>query len=1136
MASILEQLEVKPVPKLQKGVKVVIPKGQVGVKVKIIDRTAEDFDRAAVMSRLRKRGLSVPKMQQKQKIKILTEALMDEKSPTEITDKEKELKEFRENPENWTNVKDMPDKKPIVKIKKLGRIKIRKKGTKKPQTTGISIKKPIIKIAKPTKISIRRTQLSPEVIQFKQSLDKMLPQPEPTIKIRATSYYMNNREIFINFINSLFAPYKAALEEEAGSLTCQSIRDKKAGKFSLLTHQEIVRDYINLFTPYRGLLIYHGLGAGKTCASIAIAEGFQSPKQIMIMTPASLQMNYKSELKVCGNNLYRINQYWEFVSNDNNPRKTQVLAQMLSIPEKYIKKQKGAWFVNIKKKPNYESLNTQDKISLNKQIDKMIDAKYIFRNYNGLRKSHLAGLTNNGKINPFSNKVVIIDEAHNFVSRIVNKMNKPDSLSMKLYNYLLSAEQCRIVLLTGTPIINYPNEIGILFNILRGYIRTFRFNLSIRTKNKVDQQTFENLIGKIGIQDYVEYNVASKTLILTRNPFGFINTRSRSRMYEGVQLSRQGQMPTAKFIAIVTRRLEDADIGVLKVTEGTPYKALPDTLDEFKAMFINPRNNNLKNNNLFKKRILGLTSYFRSAQEELMPRFDIEKDLIIEMIPMSDYQFGIYETARSEERKMELRNARRKKGGDEDESISTYRIFSRAFCNFVFPPEIVRPKPKEGEQIEAVLQRNADEDILDIVSLQEQIANVDGKHELDDEENLRAQRETDRDKTYEKRIQMAIKQLKANASQYLSPAGLAIYSPKFLEMYKNINDKTGLHLVYSQFRTLEGIGIFTMVLDQNGFAQFRIGKDEKGIWKIIENPGDENKQKYVLYTGTESKEVKEMMRLIFNGDWDQLPTSLKNTLNERAANNNYGEIIKVFMITSSGAEGITLKNVRYVHIVEPYWHPVRMEQVIGRARRICSHENLLEEEKEVKVFLYLMKFTDKQLVPAVAKDGMASKGLLEKDVSKLDKTTPLTSDQALFEISNIKEDINKQLLRAIKESAFDCALHAKSDDKDPLICMSFGTPLPSTFVTAPALTVEKDYDKLDRRNKEKIMWKAKEVKLAGKAYAFKPDKPGAKTGEIYDLESYKRAVRSGNGDGLIVLGYLKIDPKSKRLYFEGVAK
>ena len=85
------------------------------------------------------------------------------------------------------------------------------------------------------------------------------------------------------------------------------------------------------------------------------------------------------------------------------------------------------------------------------------------------------------------------------------------------------------------------------------------------------------------------------------------------------------------------------------------------------------------------------------------------------------------------------------------------------------------------------------------------------------------------------------------------------------------------------------------------------------------------------------------------------------------------------MITSSGAEGITLKNTRFVHIMEPYWHPVRMEQVIGRARRICSHQDLPEELRTVKVFLYLMTFTKEQLVPA-STGGMASKELLMYDI------------------------------------------------------------------------------------------------------------------------------------------------------------
>ena len=770
---------------------------------------------------------------------------------------------------------------------------------------------------------------------------------------------------------------------------------------------------------------------------------------------------------------------------------------------------------------------------LNEQIDEMIRAKYQFINYNGLQKHHLDDLTNNGKTNPFDNKVVIIDEAHNFVSRIVNKLKKPDSLSMKLYEYLLSAENCRIVLLTGTPIINYPNELGILFNILRGYIRTYRFTLSVREKGKVDQKTIEQILGTFNIQDYVEYNSSNYQLVVTRNPFGFVNSKTKTGMYEGIRLDRQGNMPKQKFIAIITSRLENANIGVIKVTEDIPYKALPDTLDSFKAMFINPKNNNFKNSNLFKSRVLGLTSYFRSATEELMPSFDIEKDLIIELIPMSDYQFGLYETARGEERKLESRNAAKKKrsNGEDEDSVSTYRIFSRAFCNFVFPPEIERPKPKTGEKIAAVLKRNANEDILDIVSLQEEIANVDGRHEQDDEEELKVQRQQNRDKSYEGRIKQAILALKANASKYLNPTGLNIYSPKFLTLYNNIMENTGLHLIYSQFRTLEGIGIFSMVLEQNGFAQFKIA-NEKGVWRIIEKPGDEDKPKYALYTGTESKEVKEYMRLIFNGDWEKLPDSIREVLNVHAANNNHGEIIKVFMITSSGAEGISLKNVRYVHIMEPYWHPVRMEQVIGRARRICSHENLPEDEKKVNVYLYLMKFTNEQLVPAVAKGGMASKGLLEKDVSKLDKTTPLTSDQALYEISNIKEEINKQLLTAVKESSFDCALHARADDKEPLICMAFGNPAPSTFTTTPALTVERDYDREQERNKVKITWKAIIVTISGKKYAFKPDKKKGRTGEVYDLESYQRGVKIG-GQAILV-GHLNINPETKGFVFDGI--
>ena len=122
--------------------------------------------------------------------------------------------------------------------------------------------------------------------------------------------------------------------------------------------------------------------------------------------------------------------------------------------------------------------------------------------------------------------------------------------------------------------------------------------------------------------------------------------------------------------------------------------------------------------------------------------------------------------------------------------------------------------------------------------------------------------------------------------------------------------------------------------------------------------GDENKPKFVLYTGTESEEEKEIIRNVYNSNWGVIPVEIADHVKKIHENNFMGEIIRIFMITASGAEGINLKNTQYVHIVEPYWHMVRMRQVIGRARRICSHEDLPKNMRNVKIYVYA-KYTKK---------------------------------------------------------------------------------------------------------------------------------------------------------------------------------
>ena len=109
-------------------------------------------------------------------------------------------------------------------------------------------------------------------------------------------------------------------------------------------------------------------------------------------------------------------------------------------------------------------------------------------------------------------------------------------------------------------------------------------------------------------------------------------------------------------------------------------------------------------------------------------------------------------------------------------------------------------------------------------------------------------------------------------------------------MLENISDREheGLHLVYSQFRTLEGIGIFKMVLDYNGFTQFKVKKSPDGVWDLDIADEDRGKPTYALYTGTESTEEKELVRNIFNGDWDT-NNRITKTLQE-IANNNMGRL------------------------------------------------------------------------------------------------------------------------------------------------------------------------------------------------------------------------------------------------------
>jgi len=120
--------------------------------------------------------------------------------------------------------------------------------------------------------------------------------------------------------------------------------------------------------------------------------------------------------------------------------------------------------------------------------------------------------------------------------------------------------------------------------------------------------------------------------------------------------------------------------------------------------------------------------------------------------------------------------------------------------------------------------------------------------------------------------------------------------------------------------------------------------------------------------------------------------------------------LKVILGTSASSEGIDLKRVRQVHILEPYWNMVRNDQVIGRAVRFGSHVDLTENEQNVHVYSYQTTLTEPQQKEMVA--------AMDENIKEA-----LSTDEYIHQLALRKNRISRQFLKMIKESAVDCGLN-----------------------------------------------------------------------------------------------------------------
>lgn len=191
-----------------------------------------------------------------------------------------------------------------------------------------------------------------------------------------------------------------------------------------------------------------------------------------------------------------------------------------------------------------------------------------------------------------------------------------------------------------------------------------------------------------------------------------------------------------------------------------------------------------------------------------------------------------------------------------------------------------------------------------------------------------------------------------------------IVSPKFTVMKDKIDDRKGqLGLVYSQFTGLGGIGAFAAFLRHNGWDEVTADRNgdiisvysSNDIDDIVEggydsfmpeiNPSagsykiggaNADRRKFTVISGAIDADIREKIRLALI----------------RPENKN-GELIDLVLVSAAGAEGLDLKYIRHVHVMEPYWVYGRIRQLINRGARNMSHSELPEDERDVSTFVYL---------------------------------------------------------------------------------------------------------------------------------------------------------------------------------------
>ena len=834
----------------------------------------------------------------------------------------------------------------------------------------------------------------------------------------------------IAMLNQQIAKESTSSTKDTGS--CEMESDKEGGLTSFI-YQDFLRRYIEMDTPERGILIYHGLGSGKTATSIGMIEANMSErpdKRIYVILPASLRDNYRSEIRkfspvIFGNGLLSELKYWNYISLETTGETPDELSRQTGIPAPVLVENGGIFVLGGGGILRME-MDKESRQRLDKQIVEMLLSQIRFISSNGLSKERALALN-------FDDSVVIIDEVHKVSGMVRNERGggggggkKSGGLALGgigriLYNKIKDAKRAKVVALSGTPLINSPYEIAILANMIRGKIEKIRMPYTLASSRKGDDADEDAIIGDVYMDPIIRYAAIEPStekgrgneLVIIRHPEGFESVMTQgTNEYIGVYRTNSEDSTSPDWIDRFVRRM--ATKGILldrsrsKETVGMWF---PEKEDEFLRIYTTGGGSSgvdvgIQHEESLMRRLM-LISYYRGADPRRLPR---TREIQIVETEMSGPQFEEYARARYQENELASRMKDKGRSGGEGEGDGddfTGRYRTRQLCNFFIP--FTRPT----------------------------IAGV--KNDL----RMRGIEVDDKavEAEYDRQIDVTVERIR-DMPDIIS--NLGTYSPKMKGILDLLESSEGLSLIYSSFLRMEGLELMGIVLEKAGYYPIKL-VGEASSPRIEALLNDETREgfikakhkRFILFSGDTEEEYRPYVIRMYRGEFDRLPESLRSdikiVLGDEMADNGLdnlrGELCRILMITSAGAEGLNLKAVRSIHILEPYWNKARLDQVFGRGVRLCSHMNLPVIDRTVERYIHISKFPEKIY------DEMISRGT-NMFLQSTDNNQ--STDQYLYELSKRKEAINGAFVELMRRSSVDCPLNA--DANGMLVSECYVTP------------------------------------------------------------------------------------------------